>query len=91
MGRKLAVCSRCTGIYIGSFAFLVLYSIWKPKLNLKNVIIFSSPIFFGKLIENLLDFSSNIERFFTGFPFGFLLGMGFLYGISSLAGEENEG
>ncbi len=91
MGNQLAVCSRCTGIYSGAFLFILFSPVWKPKLSKKNVIILAIPLIAGKLMEWIVGFSSNIERFITGFPFGILVGMGFLYGISSLLGGSHEG
>lgn len=58
---------------------------------MKNVIILATPLAAGKLIETIMGLSFNIERFITGFPFGILVGMGFLYGLSSLLGGSYEG
>lgn len=89
--NQLAVCARCTGIYTGAFLFILFSPFWRPKLSRKNVIILATPIVAGKLIEIIMGLSSNIERFITGVPFGILVGMGFLYGFSSLLGGSYEG
>jgi len=90
-GYKLGVCSRCTGIYSGALFFILAFPFWKPKLNARNVIILFVPLLVGKLMEKITGFSTNVERFISGFPFGIVVGMGFLYGLEALIGGLNEG
>ena len=74
-GTKLAVCSRCFGIYFG----LILASIFYPFIHEKNLhprilIIFLMPLALDGTTQ-LLGFrqSNNTLRFITGLLFGIIL------------------
>jgi uncharacterized membrane protein len=90
-GFQLAVCSRCTGIYLGLFIGTILYplifSIKRQRIpSFKLFILFSFPMGLD-VIGNILNLwiSSGIIRFLTGFIFGLLLPFYLIPGIMDLA------
>ena len=90
-GFQLAVCSRCTGIYLGLFIGSVLYPflpfLRKQKLPpLKLFILLAFPMgidVFGNVLN--LWISPNIIRSLTGFIFGIILPFYLISGIMDLA------
>lgn len=87
-GTKMGVCSRCTGIYTGMLFFVMTSSLLPIPLSGTTAALFLSPLAGGKLLEEITGYSSNWERFITGFFPGVLLGMGLLYGLRDLKGEK---
>ncbi len=84
-GEKLAVCSRCTGIYL-NFAVTLLLYLLKParRLNPSTFFLLLSPIVLEKGLE-LAGFSTNnLSRFISGLCFGIMLGMAFSEGLLQL-------
>jgi len=89
-GFQLAVCSRCTGIYLGLFIGSIFYpffsSLKRQKLPpLKFFIFLAFPMgidVFGNILN--LWISPNIIRFFTGFIFGVILPFYLISGIMDL-------
>ena len=84
-GEKLAVCSRCTGIYL-SFALTLLLYLLKPAKRLTPSVFFLllSPMVLEKGLE-LTGFSTNnLSRFISGLCFGIMLGMAFSEGLLQL-------
>ena len=74
-GFKMAVCSRCFGIYLGIFFGAILYPIL-PKKNLhpRLLLIFLFPLALDGGTQLLgLRTSNNSLRLFTGLLFGIIL------------------
>ena len=68
--------------------FVMTSSLLPIPLSGTTAALFLSPLAGGKLLEEITGYSSNWERFITGFFPGVLLGMGLLYGLRDLKGEK---
>ncbi|MGD2250343.1 MAG: DUF2085 domain-containing protein [Candidatus Methanofastidiosia archaeon] len=74
LGYPLAVCARCTFIFIGILAGMVLYPLWFGKgVHYKTVIIFSVPVLVDGFTQVLFRESTNATRAATGFLLGIIL------------------
>ncbi|MBN2013808.1 MAG: DUF2085 domain-containing protein [Candidatus Altiarchaeota archaeon] len=78
-GFKLAVCARCTGIYLGALVSTLFYPFFLPVDNKKTpgkfLLLFSLiPLGLDGGIQLLTAYeSTNLLRFFTGLVFGGVL------------------
>jgi len=73
---QLAVCSRCTGIYSGFFAGVILYPLLRRKINKRQrkLLIIGGSILLTEFIFSHLNIfnSSNLMRLLTGLLPGFI-------------------
>jgi uncharacterized membrane protein len=89
-GYKLAVCSRCTVIYISFLLSVILYPfIWKLKNEkLPNIYVLLIPAFlvFADVFFDLTGILKNtfVSRIVTGFLIGFVLPMFLIPGFINL-------
>jgi uncharacterized membrane protein len=73
-GYPLAVCARCTFIFIGILVGMVLYPLWFGKgVHYRTVIIFSVPVLVDGVTQLLFRESTNTTRAVTGFLLGVIL------------------
>lgn len=73
-GYPLAVCARCTFIFIGILVGMGVYPVWFGKgVNYKLVIIFSIPVLVDGVTQFLFRESTNYMRAVTGFLLGVIL------------------
>ncbi len=77
--EKLAVCARCTGIYLSALLGVVIYPLRRPKVKLWMLIIASAPIVLDggtQLLGNITQLgwwnSTNLLRITSGGLFGFV-------------------
>ncbi len=84
-GEKLAVCSRCTGIYL-SFTLTLLLYLLKPAKRFTPSVFFLllSPMALEKGLELTGFPTNNLSRFISGLCFGIMLGMAFSEGLLQL-------
>ena len=82
-GMYLPVCARCTGIYIGAFAFSIISLFYLFNTNsLKLLFISSIPLIIDVIFYNIGIYSYNpIISFLTGLFFGSVV---FIYILNSL-------
>ena len=73
-GYKLGVCARCTFLYIGVLAGMLLYPIRFGKgISFKIVLIFGGPLIIDGVSQLFFRESTNEIRAFTGFLLGIIL------------------
>lgn len=69
-GRQFPVCARCTGVFFGQTAAIVIFKIFIPKFSV--LIILCAVMFLDWLIQYLkILTSTNIRRVVTGFAGGY--------------------
>ena len=74
-GKKVPICSRCTGEMVGMLLGIILYFFY--RLNIKLAIFFMIPMVIDGGIQMLTKYeSNNVKRFITGILFG--------YGLSTI-------
>ncbi|HDJ23912.1 MAG TPA: DUF2085 domain-containing protein [Candidatus Aminicenantes bacterium] len=95
-GHSLAVCGRCTGIYLGFFLGLVIYPFFggttRPLLpHLFYLLLFSLPIGLDSLGNFFhLWSTSTWVRLTTGLIWGLILPFYFLYGLSEALAQSGK-
>lgn len=73
-GYPLAVCSRCTFLYLGILVGMILYPLRFGKgIPLKVVLLFAAPMVVDGLSQLLFRESSNDIRALTGFLLGVVI------------------
>ncbi|MFN4111281.1 MAG: DUF2085 domain-containing protein [Ignavibacteria bacterium] len=92
-GKPMLICSRCTGIYLGSlilfFILTIISSLRKilDKFNFRIILLFSAPL----LIDWSLNFIFKIETTnFVRFLTGFLISLIPVYFLNSLIMSVNK-
>lgn len=75
-GNKLAVCARCTGIYVGFFAGSLLYFLSQTRIRPRVLLIAGLPLVLDGGTQLIgLRMSNNILRVSTGLLAGFAAGV----------------
>jgi uncharacterized membrane protein len=90
-GHPLAVCHRCSGIYLGLFLGSLVenrFVFHSPRARRWCVIAASAPLLFDILAPHLgLWISTDLSRFFTGLLFGGLAASLLVCGVTELLNE----
>ncbi|MBU6998657.1 MAG: DUF2085 domain-containing protein [Theionarchaea archaeon] len=73
-GYPLAVCARCTFLYVGMLVGTILYPLWFGReISLKVVLVFAAPVVVDGFSQLFFRESSNEIRALTGFLLGVVI------------------
>ena len=73
-GYPLAVCARCTFLYVGMLVGMILYPLWFGReIPLKVVLVFAAPVVVDGFSQLFFRESSNEIRALTGFLLGVVI------------------
>lgn len=81
----LPVCSRCTGIYTGFLAGIILFPFLKKDLPIKwyYLLISAFPIGFEIMLEKIGIWNGNLIRFLSAIFFGFVISYACLWSLEN--------